>query len=125
MARQVNIVPHTHWDREWYKPYPVFRMQLVELLDLLLPQLKSDHSYAHFQLDGQMAVVDDYLEIRPERRGDLVDLARHGQLTMGPWYTLPDEFLVSGETHVRNLRLGMDQADEFGGICRFYDMPVL
>ncbi|MEO6989461.1 MAG: alpha-mannosidase, partial [Aquihabitans sp.] len=119
MARQVNIVPHTHWDREWYKPYPVFRMQLVELLDLLLPQLKSDHSYAHFQLDGQMAVVDDYLEIRPERRGDLVDLARHGRLTMGPWYTLPDEFLVSGETHVRNLRLGMAQAEEFGGA-----MPV-
>lgn len=123
MAQQVNIVPHTHWDREWYKPYPLFRMQLVELLDLLLPQLRSDHSYAHFQLDGQMAVVDDYLEIRPERRGDLVDLARHGQLTMGPWYTLPDEFLVSGETHVRNLRLGMERAEEFGGAMAVGYLP--
>ncbi len=123
MARQVNIVPHTHWDREWYKPYPVFRMQLVELLDLLLPQLRSDNSYAHFQLDGQMAVIDDYLEIRPERRGDLVDLARHGKLTMGPWYTLPDEFLVSGETHVRNLQLGMARAEAFGGAMAVGYLP--
>ena len=42
VARQVNVVPHTHWDREWYKPYPLFRMQLVELLDDLLPRLEGD-----------------------------------------------------------------------------------
>lgn len=115
MATQVNIVPHTHWDREWYKPFPVFRMQLVELLDLLLDALEADADFTHFQLDGQMAVIDDYLEIRPERREQLQALGRAGRITVGPWYTLPDEFLVSGETHVRNLALGMDAAEEFGG----------
>jgi len=114
MARQVNVVPHTHWDREWYKPYPLFRMQLVELVDLLLDQLDADPGYVHFQLDGQMAVVDDYLEIRPERREALERLAAEGRVTMGPWYTLPDEFLVSGETHVRNLALGLAKAEAFG-----------
>src|SRR6476620_2526324 len=94
--RLVNVVPHTHWDREWYKPYPLFRMQLVELLDGLLPELEADSGYAHFQLDGQMAVVDDYLEVRPAERERLVGLNRSGRLSMGPWYTLPDEFLVSG-----------------------------
>ena len=32
----------------------------------LLPMLESDLSYARFLLDGQTAVLDDYLEIRPE-----------------------------------------------------------
>ena len=67
--RRVDIVPHTHWDREWYRPYQAFRLRLVELLDDLLPRLASDPSYAHFMLDGQMAVVDDYLEVRPEAAG--------------------------------------------------------
>lgn len=116
---QVHVVPHTHWDREWYKPYPVFRMQLVELLDDLLPRLEGDGSFAHFQLDGQLAVVDDYLEIRPDQGERITALNRSGRLSFGPWYTLPDEFLVSGETHVRNLRLGLATAERFGG-----SMPV-
>ncbi len=115
MARQVHVVPHTHWDREWYKPYPVFRMQLVELLDVLLATLDAGDDYAHFQLDGQMALVDDYLDIRPEQRARLTQLAQAGRLTMGPWYTLPDEFLVSGETLVRDLQLGLSRAGAFGG----------
>ncbi len=123
MARRVHVVPHTHWDREWYKPYPVFRMQLVELLDGLLPTLSADEGYAHFQLDGQMAVVDDYLEIRPEQRERLMALTRAGKLTMGPWYTLPDEFLVSGETLVRDLQLGMRRAAEFGGAMEVGYLP--
>ena len=65
----VAIVPHTHWDREWYSPFQTFRMRLVKLLDALLPMLESDLSYARFLLDGQTAVLDDYLEIRPEARG--------------------------------------------------------
>ncbi|CAN5799953.1 hypothetical protein BH10ACT1_BH10ACT1_11250 [soil metagenome] len=123
MARQVNVVPHTHWDREWYKPYPIFRMQLVELLDQLLPTLTADEGYAHFQLDGQMAVIDDYLEIRPDERDRLIELAEAGQLTMGPWYTLPDEFLVSGETLVRDIQLGLRKAAEFGGAMEIGYLP--
>src|SRR5699024_6249539 len=123
MSSQVNIVPHTHWDREWYKPFPLFRMQLVELIDLLLEGLEADPSYTHFQLDGQMAVIDAYLEIRPERRQELIDLARGGRITVGPWYTLPDEFLVSGETHVRNLALGIDRAAAFGGAMNVGYLP--
>lgn len=123
MAVQVHVVPHTHWDREWYRPYPRFRMQLVELLDVLLPELDADRGYAHFQLDGQMAVVDDFLEIRPDRRADLERLADDGKVTMGPWYTLPDEFLVSGETLVRDLQLGLRKAEAFGGAMEIGYLP--
>lgn len=115
MARRVHIVPHTHWDREWHTPFQTFRLRLVELLDGLLPQLEADPTYAHFLLDGQMAVVDDYLEIRPDAEERLRGLAQSGRLAMGPWYALPDEFLVSGETLVRNLQHGISVADRFAG----------
>src|SRR5438270_719053 len=59
--RRVSIVPHTHWDREWYSPFQTFRLRLVDLLDDLLPRLDADPSYAHFMLDGQMAVIEEYL----------------------------------------------------------------
>src|SRR5689334_18216003 len=102
--RRVVIVPHTHWDREWYSPFQTFRLRLVDTLDAFLPHLEADPSYAHFLLDGQMAVVDDYLEVRPGAAATLHRLAESGRLAMGPWYTLPDEFLVSGETLIRNLQ---------------------
>ncbi len=113
--RTVAIVPHTHWDREWYAPFQTFRLRLVDLLDEFLPALEDDLSYARFLLDGQMAVVDDYLEVRPEAEARLRRLAATGRVAMGPWYTLPDEFLVSGETHIRNLQLGLERAAAFGG----------
>ncbi|MGK2947973.1 MAG: alpha-mannosidase [Acidimicrobiales bacterium] len=123
MTRRVDIVPHTHWDREWYSPFQTFRLRLVDLLDGLLPQLEADPSYAHFLLDGQMAVVDDYLAVRPEAEPRLRALAATGRMAMGPWYALPDEFLVSGETMVRNLQLGLKVAARFGGAMQVGYLP--
>jgi len=121
--RRVHIVPHTHWDREWYSPYQTFRLRLVDLLDQLLPQLEGDPSYAHFLLDGQLAVVDDYLAVRPAAEARLRALAATGRVAMGPWYALPDEFLVSGETLVRNLQLGRRVASRFGGAMEVGYLP--
>jgi hypothetical protein len=118
-ARTVAIVPHTHWDREWYQPYQTFRLRLVDLLDEFLPRLDRDPAYTRFLLDGQMAVVDDYLEARPEAEPLLRRLAGSGRLAVGPWYILMDEFCVSGETIVRDLQLGLERAVAFGGA-----MPV-
>jgi mannosylglycerate hydrolase len=118
-SRPIAIVPHTHWDREWYAPFQTFRVLLVRLLDELLPLLERDLSYARFLLDGQTVVVDDYLEIRPEAAATLRRLAAAGRLSVGPWMVLMDEFMVSGETIVRDLQLGMTRATELGGA-----MPV-
>jgi alpha-mannosidase len=123
MARLVHIVPHTHWDREWYRPFQSFRMELVDLLDRLLPELEQDPAYVHFMLDGQMAVVDDYLAIRPEAEPTLRQLAASGRLSLGPWYILMDEFLVSGETMIRNLQMGLDRATAFGGAMEVGYLP--
>jgi alpha-mannosidase len=120
---RVSVVPHTHWDREWYRPFQLFRMRLVDLLDRLLPQLEADPAYEHFLLDGQMAVVDDYLAVRPEAADTIRRLASAGRLSVGPWYILMDEFLVSGETIVRNLQLGLDRATSFGGAMQVGYLP--
>jgi alpha-mannosidase len=114
-VRRVAIVPHTHWDREWYGSFQDFRLNLVDLFDALLPLLESDDGYAHFMLDGQTAVVDDYLEIRPEAEDRLRALASAGRISMGPWYILMDEFLASGETIIRNLQMGLLRGSAFGG----------
>lgn len=114
----VILVPHTHWDREWYEPFPVFRLRLVDLLDDVLARAERDSRF-RFTLDGQMAAVTDYLEIRPEAAELLTSLVESGQLAIGPWQILLDEFLCSGETIVRNLQLGWATARRFGG-----PMPV-
>ena len=121
--RRIAIVPHSHWDREWYKSYQDFRLNLVDMIDVLLPLLESDAGYPYFMLDGQMAVVDDYLEVRPEAEQRLRELAAAGRLSMGPWYILMDEFLSSGETIIRNLQMGIVRAAAFGGAMDVAYLP--
>jgi alpha-mannosidase len=119
----VAIVPHTHWDREWYSPFQTFRMRLVKLLDVLLPMLENDPSYARFLLDGQTAIVDDYLEVRPEADDALRRLAAAGRISLGPWMVQMDEFMVSGETMVRDLQFGLAQAAQYGGAMPIGYLP--
>lgn len=114
MPKTCIIVSHTHWDREWYEPFQRFRLRLVRLMDKLLHILDNDPQYRYFTLDGQTIVLEDYLQIRPERENDLRRHIQEGRLLIGPWYILPDEFLVSGEALVRNLLLGDQVARRFG-----------
>ena len=118
----IHLVPHTHWDREWYRPFQSFRMQLVDLVDRVLEMLESEPDFA-FTLDGQLATVDDYLEIRPDQEERLRRHVQSGRLAIGPWQILMDEFLVSGETLVRNLERGWRRAEDFGGPMRVGYLP--
>ena len=121
--RRVAIVPHTHWDREWYEPFQSFRLRLVEVVDQLLSLMESDPSYARFLFDGQAAALDDYLEVRPEAEERILRLAAAGRLAVGPWYTLLDEFLVSPETIVRDLQMGVRRSAAFGGAMQVGYLP--
>ncbi|TME48396.1 MAG: hypothetical protein E6I56_01550 [Chloroflexi bacterium] len=120
--RIVYVVPHTHWDREWYATFETFRAQLVGLWDQLLALTETDPDF-RFLMDGQSVVIDDYLEVRPENRERLQAAVGRGQIQVGPWYTLPDEFLVSGETLVRNLERGIQSASAHGGTMRVGYLP--
>ena len=117
------IVPHTHWDREWYQTFQQLRIRLIDLINNLIDILENDKAFSDFTLDGQTIVLEDYLEVHPERRGVLKKYITEGRIHVGPWYILPDEFLVSAESIIRNLLLGHKIASEFGSVMKVGYIP--
>jgi alpha-mannosidase len=122
MQKPAVFVPHFHWDREWYEPFQVFRHRLVTALDTVLATAEADPDF-RFTVDGQLAAVEDYLEMRPENRDRFAALVAGGQLAIGPWLILLDEFLCSGETIVRNLQMGWAAAAKLGGSMAIGYLP--
>ena len=104
--KHLHIISHTHWDREWYRTFQQFRLQLVHLIDNLMVTLDNDPDYLHYMLDGQTIVLEDYLRVRMENFATLQKYVQENRILIGPWYILPDEFLVSPESTVRNLLVG-------------------
>ncbi len=121
--KTVYIVSHTHWDREWYKPYHQFRVDLARIIKRILDTLENDEDFRHFLLDGQSIVLEDYLDIHPEDESRIETLVREKALSVGPWYILPDEFLVSAESTVRNLIIGHKVAGRLGHVQKVGYMP--
>ena len=122
MTDSAVFVPHFHWDREWYEPFQVFRHRLVAALDTVLETAETDPDF-RFTVDGQMAAIEDYLEMRPENRERVAALVAEGRLAVGPWLILLDEFLCSGETIVRNLQMGWAAAAGLGGAMPIGYLP--
>ncbi|MCX7918251.1 MAG: glycosyl hydrolase-related protein [bacterium] len=123
LTKEVHVVSHTHWDREWYLTFQQYRMRLVDVIDQVLDLLENNPEYKYFTLDGQAIVLEDYLEIRPENRSRVEKLVKSGKLMVGPFYILPDEFLISEEAHIRNLILGHKIAEEFGAVMKVGYIP--
>lgn len=109
------ILSHTHWDRQWYRTVQEFRLYLGKMMDKLLELFREDPDFRFFHLDGQTAIIQDYLELRPWKRDEIVRLVREGKLKIGPWFLQPDTFLVSGEGLIRNLLKGSRYAMSMGG----------
>ncbi len=120
---RVAIVPHTHWDREWHTPAPALQVRLAALVDDLLTLFEGEPRFGHFLLDGQTAMLDDYLAARPAAFSRVQALVDAKRLELGPWTVLLDEFLVSGETIVRNLQRGIARASEIGTLLEVGYLP--
>ncbi|SFL69232.1 alpha-mannosidase [Gracilibacillus orientalis] len=119
----VHIISHTHWDREWYLPYEKHHFLLVEFMDQLIYTLDNDPNFKSFHLDGQTIILDDYLEVRPERREKVKQLIEQKRLFVGPWYILQDEFLTSSEANIRNLQYGIKDAKKWGNVSKIGYFP--
>ena len=104
--KTIYVLSSSHWDREWYQPFEHYRGRLVRMIDKLLDILETDSEYRYFHFDGQTILIEDYLRIRPQNRERLHKLIKDGRILVGPWYAMPDEFLISGEGIVRNLQRG-------------------
>ena len=114
----ILVVSHTHWDREWYVPFEVLRFGLVRVMDQVIDDLERDTELRTFLLDGQVILLEDYLDIRPEQESRLRALTQAGRLIVGPWYIQPDENLVSAEALVRNLLKGFRDGARFGPVMK-------
>ena len=112
--KTLHIIPHSHWDREWYMCFEQHRMRLVELFDALIETMENHPEYNYYHLDGQYVVIEDYLEVRPNMRDRLMKLIRDDRIQIGPWYVLQDEYLTSGEANVRNMLYGIKLCKEIG-----------
>ena len=110
-----HLIPHTHWDREWFLPRAAFHARLILMFDELIDRLHGDPALRTFLLDGQTVLVEDYLRARPDRENDVKTLVKTGRLQIGPAYVLADELIPSGESLIRNLLLGSADAERLGG----------
>ena len=111
--KNVTAYIHTHWDREWYREFEEFRLRLVEVADDILLKLKNSEIPV-FYFDGQTSAIEDYLEIKPYKKDEILSLIKDKKLLFGPFYCSADEFSVSAESLIRNLSIGIKTSKEFG-----------
>ncbi|MDQ9204206.1 hypothetical protein QBS70_03665 [Cronobacter sakazakii] len=108
------VVPHCHWDAEWYFTCEDSHILLVENMDYLLDLLEKDADFPSYTFDGLAIVLDDYLKERPENTSRIHALIRQRRLFVGPWYTQCDSLLIRTESLIRNLQYGIRTATQFG-----------
>ena len=120
---EIHVISNTHWDREWVYPSEETRLLLVEFMDHLLDLLDKQPDYHSFLMDSQVGCVDDYVELRPEHRARIEKHVKSGRLVIGPWYTLPEEYIVNGESLVRNLVVGHRVSKSFGKVSKIGYTP--
>lgn len=121
--KKAHIISHSHWDREWYLPYEKHHMLQVEFMDTLLDTIEKDPNFKSFHLDGQTIMLEDYLQVRPEKKEVLKKYVQEGRIHVGPWYILQDEWLTSSEANVRNMQVGHKDAKEYGKVCKVGYFP--
>jgi alpha-mannosidase len=121
--RVIHVISHTHWDREWYMPYEAHHVKLIQTMDALLDTFAADPEFKSFYLDGQSIVLEDYLQVYPDKRELLQQYVKDGKLSAGPWYVLQDEFLTSSEANVRNMQIGHRDAKSFGPVSKVGYFP--
>ena len=113
MKKQVIAYLHTHWDREWYREFEVFRLRLLRVFDNVLDMLENN-KIPSFYFDGQVSALLDYLEIRPEKEELVRKFIAEKKLYIGPCYTLVDEFLTDKTVFEKNLEIGLKISKDFG-----------
>ncbi len=123
MNRKIHIVPHSHWDREWYFNTSRSKVYLMKDLKDVLDTLESNEEFKYFMVDAQGSLLDDYLKWVPEDKERITKLVKAKRLVIGPWYTQTDQLVISGESIVRNMYYGMKRCEEFGGYMNVGYVP--
>jgi alpha-mannosidase len=121
--KEVHVICNTHWDREWVYPSAETRLLLIEFMDHLLDLLDRDPRYHSYLMDSQTLCLEDYLEHRPQALERIKKHVTEGRLVVGPWYSLPEEYCVNGESLLRNLIVGHQVAQSLGRVMKIGYTP--
>ena len=113
MKKQVYAYLHTHWDREWYRDKEDFNLRLLDVMDIILDELKHNKA-PFFYLDGQVIALLDYLKYRPKKKEEIISLIKAQKLAIGPYFVSTDSYLTNFCSMLKNLDLGMKISKEFG-----------
>ena len=113
MKKKVIAYLHTHWDREWYREFEIFRLRLVRVFDSVLDLLEQN-KIPCFYFDGQVGALLDYLEFRQEKESLIRRLCAEKKLFIGPCYCLLDEYLTDRKAFEKTLEYGLKIARDFG-----------
>jgi mannosylglycerate hydrolase len=116
--KTIHVVSNSHWDREWAYPFEETRLLLLDFMDNLLDLLDNNPDFHSFTMDSQTICLEDYLDFRPEKRETIKKHVQSGRLIIGPWYSLPEEYICNGESLVRNIVVGHRVADSFGKVSK-------
>lgn len=123
MKHKIHVVPHSHWDREWYFTTSRSKIYLMKDLGDVLDTLENDKDFKYFMLDAQASLLDDYIKWMPQDKERITKLVKDKRLIIGPWYTQSDQLVISGESIVRNMYYGMKRCEEFGGYMNVGYVP--
>ena len=123
MKRKVHVVPHSHWDREWYFTTSRSKVYLMKDLKDVLDTLESNPDFKYFMVDAQGSLLDDYIKWVPQDKDRITKLVKEKKIVIGPWYTQPDQLVISGESIVRNMYYGMKRCETFGGYMNVGYVP--
>ncbi|AYN28756.1 alpha-mannosidase [Buttiauxella sp. 3AFRM03] len=120
---RIHVIPHTHWDQEWYFTHQDSSVLASYNFIEVLRTLSDAPDYAYYHLDGQTAIVEDFLAIKPDYRNLLQQLVSDKRLFIGPWYTQTDTYNVHGESIIRNLKYGITFARSLGHAMKVGYLP--
>ena len=112
--KKIYIVSHTHWDREWYFTIEDSNILLIENLQKVIDTLEEKPEFSSYAFDAQASIIDEFLKINPESKGNLKKLIEDKRIFVGPWYTQTDTLLVHKESMIRNLLYGTSICESFG-----------
>lgn len=114
MKKKIYVVPHSHWDREWYFSIEDSNILLYQNLNFLIKFLKKNNDFPTYVFDGQYSIVEEFNKYAPEEYENLRQLVVNNRIHIGPWYTQCDTLLIQTESIIRNLLFGKKGATELG-----------
>ena len=120
---KVHVIPHTHWDREWYFTQQDSDVLATYNFTKVIETLENTEAYTCYHLDGQSSIVEDYLKVLPYMQDRMAKLVSGKKLFIGPWYTQTDTYNVAAESIIRNLKYGMHIAEELGHSMKVGYLP--